>query len=71
VGPRTGLDRRGKLSPSPGFDPRTVQPVSSRYTDCATGPTDYTTLAINKLYAVPQKHIGLYLMSVHSTAVYV
>jgi hypothetical protein len=26
------------LSP-PGFDPRTVQPVVSRYTDCATGPT--------------------------------
>jgi hypothetical protein len=24
----------------PGFDPRTVQPVGSRYTDCATRPTD-------------------------------
>ena len=23
----------------PGFDPRTVQPVGSRYTDCATRPT--------------------------------
>jgi len=23
----------------PGFDPRTVQPVASRYTDCATQPT--------------------------------
>ena len=23
------------LAPPPGFDPRTVQPVASRYTDCA------------------------------------
>jgi hypothetical protein len=25
-----------KISPLPGFDPRTVQPVASRYTDCVT-----------------------------------
>jgi hypothetical protein len=35
VGPRTGLDGCGKSRPSPGFDPRTVQPVASRYTDRA------------------------------------
>ena len=28
-----------KISPPMGFDPRTVQPVASRYTDWATGPT--------------------------------
>ena len=28
-----------KISPPPGFDPRTVQPVASRYTDYATRPT--------------------------------
>jgi hypothetical protein len=28
-----------KNSPPPGFDPRTVQPVASRYTDYATRPT--------------------------------
>jgi hypothetical protein len=28
VGPRTGLDRRGKSRPPPGFDPWTVQPVA-------------------------------------------
>jgi hypothetical protein len=31
-------DRSGrmrKISPPPGFDPRTVQPVASRYTNCA------------------------------------
>ena len=38
VGPRAGLDRCGKSHPPPGFDPRTVQPVVSRYTDSATGP---------------------------------
>jgi len=27
------------LAPHPGFDPRSVQPVASRYTDWATGPT--------------------------------
>jgi hypothetical protein len=29
-----------KISPPPGFDPRTVQPVGSRYTDYATRPTN-------------------------------
>ena len=33
VGPRAGLDGCGKSLPLPGFDPRTVQPVASRYTD--------------------------------------
>ena len=28
-----------KISPPPGFDPWTVQPVASRYTDYATRPT--------------------------------
>jgi hypothetical protein len=37
-------DRSGhvrKISPSPGFDARTAQPVASRYTDYATQPTIY------------------------------
>ena len=33
VGPRAGLDGCGKSHPPPGFDPRTVHPVASRYTD--------------------------------------
>jgi len=36
VGSRAGLDRCGKISPPRGFDPWTVQPVASRYTDWAT-----------------------------------
>jgi len=35
VGPRAGLDGYGKSRPTQGFDPRTVQPVPSRYTDRA------------------------------------
>jgi hypothetical protein len=33
VGPRAGLDVCEKSRPPTGFDPRTVQPVASRYTD--------------------------------------
>jgi len=39
-------DRSGevrKISPPTGFDTRTVQPVVSRYTDWATGPTHITS----------------------------
>jgi hypothetical protein len=35
VGPRTGLDGCEKPRSPPGFDPRIVQPVASRYTDYA------------------------------------
>jgi len=40
VGTRLCLDRYGKSRPPPGFDPWTVQPVASRYTDHATQPSD-------------------------------
>jgi hypothetical protein len=34
VSPRANLDGWGKFChPPPGFDPRTLQPVESRYTD--------------------------------------
>ena len=38
MGPRTGLDRCGKSRFPPGFDPRTVKPVASRYTGYVTQP---------------------------------
>ena len=41
VGPRVGLDRCGKSRPPPGFDRGTVQPVASRCTNLATGPTHF------------------------------
>ena len=40
-------DRSGwvrKISPPPGFDPRTVHSVASRYTDWATRPTNFESL---------------------------
>ena len=40
MGPRVGLDRCGKSRSPPEFDPRTVQPVASRYTDYATRTTE-------------------------------
>ena len=33
-GPQGQSGRVWKISPPPGFDPQTVQPVTSRYTDC-------------------------------------
>jgi hypothetical protein len=41
IGPRAGLDDCEKYHPPPGFDPRTVQLVASRYTD-STKPTQYS-----------------------------
>jgi hypothetical protein len=34
-GPQGRSGRLRKISPPPGFDPRTVQPIASRYTDFA------------------------------------
>jgi len=34
-GPQGRSGRVQKILPPPGFDPLTVQPVASRYTDCA------------------------------------
>ena len=38
-GPQGRSGQVRKISPPPGFDPQTVQPVASRYTDWATRPT--------------------------------
>ena len=37
-GPQGRSGQVRKISPPPGFDPWTVQPVASRYTDYATRP---------------------------------
>ena len=38
-GPQSWSERVRKISLPPGFDPQTVQPIASRYTDYATRPT--------------------------------
>jgi hypothetical protein len=40
AGPLSRSGQVGKISPPPGFDPRTVQPVVSRYTNYTTQPTN-------------------------------
>jgi len=45
-GPQGRSAQVRKISPPPGFDPRTVQPIASRYTDWATRPTCNITLTI-------------------------
>ena len=46
-GPQGRSGQVRKISPPPEFDPRTVQPVASRYTDWATRPT-WGTLICDK-----------------------
>ena len=45
-GPQCRSGQVRKISPPPGFDPRTVQPVGSRYTDCATRPISLSSFLI-------------------------
>ena len=40
LGRPQGRSGQAKISPPMGFDPRTVQPVVSRYTDWAARPTN-------------------------------
>ena len=51
-GPQGRSGQVRKISPPPGFDPRTIQPVASHYTDSATRPTLFTidTRKLNKGY---------------------
>ena len=46
VGSRGRSRQVRKILPPPGFDPRTVQPVASRYTDYATRPTSETVRCV-------------------------
>jgi len=51
-GPHGRSGQVRKISPPPGFDPRSVQPVASRYTDYATRPTsrqDTSPICISSL----------------------
>ena len=53
MGLRPGLDWCGKSRLPPGFDPRTVQPIGSRYTDYATRPTVSENNSDKSLNTVP------------------
>jgi hypothetical protein len=49
-GPQGRSGQVRKISPSPGFDPWTVQPVASRYTEHATRPTSFTLHVTTSIY---------------------
>ena len=50
-GPQDRSGQVRKILPPPGFDPRTVQPVASPYTDCATRPTKKREYSYTKKWA--------------------
>jgi len=55
-GPQGRSGRVRKISPQPGFDPRTAQPVASRYTDCAIpAHTKINVHIITGNYLVPKR----------------
>jgi hypothetical protein len=68
VGPRAGLDVCEKSHPPPGFDPRTVQPVASRYTDWAIpAPIFYCSSQIFKICYIFRAFIISFLLWIFAT----
>jgi hypothetical protein len=67
-GPQGRSGQVRNISPSPGFDPRTVQPVGSRYNDYATRPTEpvYVAEKSFKLFQCWQ-YMMLYTATVDGT----
>ena len=49
VGPQSRSGQVRKISPPKGFDPRTVQPVASRYTDYASRPVSILIMLASKM----------------------
>ena len=54
-GPQGRSVRVRKISLPPGFGPRTVQPVASRYTDCAI-PAHLTPAVLRQSHSCPRIH---------------
>jgi len=55
-GPQGWSGKVWKISPPPGFDPRTVQAVASHYTDYATQPTEGTIIIKKAQQVLFQEH---------------
>jgi hypothetical protein len=73
-GPQGRSGRVRKISPPPRFDPRTVQPVASRYTDWATRPTInvfnsrlFTKLAFQQMWQIKVQYTFLYIFHIMHT----
>jgi len=57
-GPQGRSGQVGKISPPPGFVPRTVQPVASRYTEYANRPTRITLTCAKTPNELPNPNAG-------------
>ena len=57
-GPQCRSGQVEKISPPAIFEPQTVQPVASRYTDYATGPTNYKFTNFDVLLTV---HLSIFI----------
>jgi hypothetical protein len=69
VGPRAGLDVCEKSRSPPGFDPRTVQPAASRYTDWATRPilcASYLFWFFIFVLSIPLCYYNVYICTIHT-----
>jgi len=61
-GPQGRSGQLRKISPPPGFDPRTVQPVASRYADYAIRRTNIDASLQIELEAEAYLSDGLFLI---------
>jgi hypothetical protein len=69
-GPQGRSGRMRKISPPPGFDLRTVQPVASRYTYCATPVFQLKYYAHFSFHPFPAHIILLHLVDLISFGEY-
>ena len=68
VGPRAVLDACGKSRPPPGFNPRTVQPVASRYTNWAIPAHTYCRVYVINCTGHTQKNGAVSIVNSFETA---
>jgi len=66
-GPQGRSGQVRKISPPPGFDSRTVQPVANRYTDYAARPTDYDIQNYNIACCFNVCTVHILLLLLHPT----
>jgi hypothetical protein len=65
AGPQGWSGQVQKILPPPGFDPQTVQPIASRYTDYDTWPTDGVTPPILNPDSISQYEGPIVMLQVH------
>jgi hypothetical protein len=68
MGPRVGLGGCGKSRPQPGFEPRTVQPVASRYTDCDIPARGFVVVKEQKIRLLKpnEKNMFYYVSNIYT-----